>query len=422
MSLLTRLFSNEPQANQAPIDDFWYRAVPGLTASGMRVDEHTAMKLSAVWRCVNLVAGSVAMLPLLVFERLADGEGKQRAPRHPLYNLLHDQPNRWQTSYEWRELGMKHLLFRGNFYCQIIPGPRGFVDQLWPIAPDAVTPEQQQDRSIKYRVRLQNGQTNTLFDDEVFHVRGLPNDDGVTGLDAITFFANTIGLGMAMESFASKFFSQSPAPGGVFEHPNAIGDEQYQRLKEQLERRTTGGNQQRSLILEQGTKFQQMNVGLTAEQAQIIGAREFTIQDIARWFGVPNHLVGETTKETSWGSGVEEMGIGFVRYTLKFWLARFVQAIRRDLLLVPEKYFAAFVLEELLQADTLKRFQAYTIATGGQPWMTPNEIRSLEDRNAIDGGDELGAPTPAPEPAPAAPQPSRNGTTPANAYAPLIGA
>lgn len=414
MSVISRLFGGEPRAQYGPDDDFWYRPLPAMTAAGVRVDQHTAMKLSAVWRCASIVAGSVAMLPLVMYRRTADGD-KQRDPNHPLYAVLHDQPNRLQTAMEWREQMMVSLLFRGNAYSQIVAGPRGFADQLWPIPADAVEPKLQPDRTVKYRVRMENGQTQTMFDDEMLHIRGL-SFDGVSGLDVISYFASTVGLGLSMEQFAGRFFSQAPTPGAIAEHPGTLSPEAQDRLRDQILKRVSGEKAGSVLVLEEGMKYTPMNPGLTAEQAQIIAAREFTIQDIARWFGVPNHLVGETTKETSWGSGIEEMGIGFVRFTLKFWLTRFEQAISRDLILARDKYYAEFVLEELLQADTLKRFQAYAIALGNKPFMTQNEVRGLENRNRIEGGDMLDAP----EPSAAAPQPSRNGIAPANAYAPLV--
>lgn len=387
MAILSSLFGRpRADAQRSPLDDFYYGPAPLRTAAGVRIDRETALKLSAVWRCVHIIAGSVATLPLVVYRRLPNN-GKERAPNHPLYDVLHTRPNAEQTSYEFREMLTAHLLLRGNAYAQIVPGARGVVDQLMPLHPDAVTPERRGGRVV-YNVLDEDGRRKTLLDDEVFHVRGLSND-GLVGMGVLDYARETLGIGVAQDRFAGTFFSQAPQPGGVLEHPTVLKADALQALKEGWSEGFSGANAHKTPVLQGGTKYHQLAVGLTAEQAQLIAAREFTIQDVARWFGVPNHLVGETTKETSWGSGIEQMSLGFVVYTLMPWLTRWEQRIGHDLILAPG-YFAEHIIDALLRADTKTRYEAYQIAAGGSaPWMNRNEIRRLENLNPLDGLDEV---------------------------------
>ena len=422
MRLLTRFLAPRA-ATPGPDSDYWYQPVGGLTLAGITVTKDAALKLSAAWRCTSILTGSVAMLPLPVYQRRRDG-GKERATNHPLYALLHDRPNAWQTSHEWRELLMHHLLWRGNAYSRIVKGPRGPVDQLVPMHPDAVTPEQQRDGSIKYRVRMQDGQTQTLYDDEVFHLRGL-SDDGVTGLDVITHAAQTMGIGLAQERFAGQFFAQSPAPGAVAEHPGQLGKEATERLRDQMAKRATGANQQKLLVLEEGMKFTQMQVGLTAEQAQLIQARETSAEDVCRWFGVPPHMAGLTAKSTSWGTGIEQQSIGYVVYTLLPWLRKWEARISHDLILAPDTYYAEFIVDALLRGDAKSRAETLQI------WrrngiVNADEWRAMENLNAIPDGageiytieanmtrlEQVG------EPAPSGMAPGRNGAS--SAYEPAL--
>lgn len=390
MGLLRKAYAAAFRADKGPTDDFWYQPLGMVSASGMPVTAETAMKLSAVWRCVAILSGSVAMLPLPIYAKRADG-GKEIQRRHPLYDVLHDRPNRWQTSYEWREMMQQHVLLRGNAYSEIVPGPRGFVDQLIPLHPDSVTPEQQPDTTIRYKVRRPNGQVDVLHEDEVFHLRSL-SDDGVCGLAVLDCARESLGLSLAQEQYGARFFSQSSTPPGVLLSPKGkLTDEVRKHLSESWMAATAGPhNAHRWPVLEDGFDLKQLSVGLTADQAQLIEAREFTITDIARWFGVPPHMIGETTKETSWGSGIEQMSIGYVTYTLLPWLKRWEQRIAHSLILDTRRYFCEFSVDALLRGTTRERYEAYQIAAGGNaPWMSRNEIRQLENLNPLPDLDEM---------------------------------
>lgn len=387
MSVLGRLLGGQTTtAGPPPHDDFWYTLLPDGTGAAPMSAE-TATKISTVWRCIEIIAGSVAMLPLVIYRRRADG-GRDADRRHPLYAVLHDQPNGWQTAFEFRHMLTTHVLLRGNGYAELKAGPRGFADQLWPLHPDRVQVDQQDDGSLVYTVTRQNGRRDRLGEERVFHLRGL-SDDGVSGVAILDRAAMTLGIARKQERFASRFFDQSPQPGGAIEVAGELSDQAYERLKQNWIAHYAGANAHKPALLEGGAKWTPFQVGLTAEQAQLVASREFTKQDVATWFGVPPHMVGETTKETSWGSGIEQMSIGFVIYTLMHWLRRWEQAIARDLILATDTYFAEHNVEGLLRGDTKTRYEAYERALGGPTrWMTPNEVRRRENLNPIPGLDE----------------------------------
>ncbi len=411
ISRIAQVAGFRAEGTHGPLDDFWYGPAGGMaSATGMRVTAETAMKLSAVWRCVAIISGSVAMLPLKVYQRRTDGGG-DAAPNHPLYDLLYGSPNTWQTSYEFRRMMQQHLLLRGNAYARIVPGPRGPVDQLIPLHPDAVTPEQQPDMSIRYKVRMRTGNTETLYQDEVFHLLGL-TDDGVKGMAVLDYARESMGLGLAQEQYGARFFSQGGTPPGVLLAKGKLKPETQEHIANSWMKATAGvARSHRWPVLEEGFDIKQLAVGLTAEQAQMVESRSFTVTDIARWFGLPPHMVGETTGETSWGSGIEQLSMGFVRWALMDWLTMWEHRIAFSLILAPRTYYAKFTVNALERGDLKARSEALAIQRQNGI-ITADEWRALEDMNpAADGhGDErwmpvnyavVGAePAPLPQPTP----------------------
>ncbi len=382
MGLLARLL--RPTAGDPGFDDQWYGTTLGaFSSSGTFVTADSAMRLSAVWACRRLIADSLASSPLFVYNYLADG-GRQRATQHPLFELLHSRPNRLQTSFEFVEQLTGDCLMRGNGYAQILPGPRGFADQLVRIPPDAVTPERVGD-TVRYQVLQDDGTKKMLNGEDVFHLRGL-GDDGLVGLSVIQYARESFGVALAAEGYGARFFSQDARPGGVLKHPNKLVPEAAKRLKESWEAAHGGyGKAHGTAVLEEGVEWQQ--IGMTSEDAQFLQTREFQIADIARWFGCPLHLIQETSKATSWGSGIESLGIAFVTYTLLPWARRWEQAISRDLILAPGYYFAEFLLDGLARGDLGSRYSAYAVGRNWG-WLSVNEIRQKENMNPIEGGDD----------------------------------
>lgn len=381
MGLITRLLA--PQA-RGPLDDFWYSPIALAAGSGVQVTADTALKTSAVWACVRLISETIASLPLFLYGRTAADGTRRRDDSHPLYRLLHGQPNNWQTALEFREQMTVQVLLRGNAYAQKVPGPRGAVDQLVPLNPDRIRAESTTDGAIRYRFRQRDGTEILLNAEDIFHLRGL-SLDGISGISVIDYGRETIGLAIAEESYAARLFSQDGRPGGVLEYKDKLSPDAVDRLKKNWEAAHTGlAKAHRVAVLEEGMKF--TPIQMAAKDLETIAQRQFSIEDIARWFRVPLHMIGSTTKETSWGSGIEQLSIGFVTYTLLPWLKRWEQAIARDLLVDPENFFAEHLVDGLLRGDQQSRYNAYAVGRNWG-WLSANDVRRLENMNPVQEGD-----------------------------------
>lgn len=382
MSLFLSLIgASTPTPTRNADDPRWWGGAASQSIAGVEVDADKALKISTVWACVQLLSETIASLPLVMYRQLPDG--KQRDSGHPLYRILHDQPNSIQTAAEFREMMTGHVLLRGNAYAEIVPGPRGFVDQLMPIHPDRVKVEKLANGRLRYKVRQDDGTEKPYNQENIFHLRG-PSMDGVKGMSIVEYARDSFGLTLAAERYGARFFRNDSRPGGVLKIEKKLSEDAAKRLKASWEAAHTSGNQSRVAILEDGMDWKQ--VGLSNEDAQYLETREFQAEDICRWFRVPPHMVGLTSKTTSWGSGIEQMGIAFVTYTLLPWLTRWEQAISRDLIIAPELYFASFVVEGLLRGEVSSRYSAY--AVGRQwGWLSVNDIRRLENMNPIENGD-----------------------------------
>ncbi len=383
MGLIARLFTPDIQAaSPGPADDFWYGPVGTTSVSGVRVDADTAMTISAVFRCVSAIAQDVAGMPLITYRRLEGG--KERAPDHPLYGVLHDQPNQWQTAFQWWEMLVGHLLLRGNFYNRIVPGTRGFADQLIPLHPGRMEKvELLANFRKRYTYRHESGQQEVFSHDEIFHVPGL-SSDGITGLSVVRLARDSMGLGMATEQYGARLFSQNASPGGVLQHPGKLGEEAATRLSKSWQSAHSGLNTAHKVaVLEEGLTWTQ--VGMSNEDSQFLETRSFQVEEIARWFGVPLHRIGHTEKATSWGTGIEQFNLGYLQFTLRSHLVRLEQAIRRDLILEPEKFFVEFLMDGLLRGDAAGRSQALqTQFLNGA--LTLDEWRAIENRNPLPDG------------------------------------
>lgn len=391
MSFLTQMLAaSNPVSFDAALQAAGFSLAGGLTPAGVSVGPETALKLSAVFACDRLIAETVASLPAFVYERLADG-GRQRATNHPLYDVLHRQPNEYQTAIEFFDFMTHCALMRGNAFARIVAGPRGFADQLMPLHPDYVQMEAAPRGGLRYRVNIPGRPPELLADEDVLHVKGM-SADGLIGVSVIAYARESLGLALAADRYGGRFFRNNARPGGVLEMAGKLSPEASKRLKETWEAAHTGDNQHRVALLEEGLTFKE--VGVSHKDSQFLETREFQAEDICRWFRVPPHMVGLTSKVTSWGSGIEQLGQGFVTYTLMPWLVRWQQAISRDLILAPNKYFVEFATEALLRGDLKGRYDAYAIAVD-KGWLSPNDVRRLENINPRPGGDayaQIGGP------------------------------
>lgn len=364
----------------------------GGTSSGKTVNETTAMQTTAVYACVRILAEAVAGLPLHVYRYSADSS-KKRIPHHPLYHLLHDEPNPEMTSFVFRETLMSHLLLWGNAYAQIIRDGRGNPLALYPLLPSKMDVTRARSGDLIYTYRRDSGEskispdyeTVTLRRDEVLHIPGL-GFDGLIGYSPIAMAKNAIGMALATEEYGAKFFANGANPGGVLEHPGVIKD--IQRVKDSWNDAYRGsGNAHRVAVLEEGMKFQA--IGIPPEQAQFLETRKFQINEIARIFRVPPHMVGDLEKSSF--SNIEQQSLEFVKYTLDPWVVRWEQSLQQSLVLPSEKssVFVKFNLDGLLRGDYKSRMEGYATARQNG-WMSTNDIRELEDMNRIpeeEGGD-----------------------------------
>lgn len=362
----------------------------GGTTSGRPVTERSAMQMTAVYSCVRILAEAIAGLPLHVYRQSSDG-AKVKALDHPLYRLLHDEPNPEMTSFVFRETLMTHLLLWGNAFAQVIRNGRDEVIGLYPLMPNRMTVGRDEAGRLYYEYqRMWNEPTGrfetvTLAARDVLHIPGL-GFDGLVGYSPIAMAKNAIGLAQATEDYGASFFANGAAPGGVLEHPGTIKDPA--RVRESWQS-TFGGarNGNKIAVLEEGMKYTPISV--SPEQAQFLETRKFQINEIARIFRIPPHMIGDLEKSSF--SNIEQQSLEFVKYTLDPWVIRWEQAITKTLLSPCEKpgVYVKFNVEGLLRGDYQSRMEGYAVARQNG-WMSANDIRELENLDKIPaeaGGD-----------------------------------
>ena len=366
-----------------------YTFFMGGSSAGKSVTERSAMQMTAVYSCVRILAEAVAGLPLHFYKYNNDGS-KSKAIDSNLYHLLHDEPNPEMSSFVFRETLMTHLLLWGNAYAQIIRNGKGEVIALYPLMPNKMSVDRDENGVLYYTYQRSQEEgkeagTVTLSTRDVLHIPGL-GFDGLVGYSPIAMAKNAIGLAIATEEYGAKFFANGAAPSGVLEHPGTIKDPA--RLRENWNA-TFGGsaNSGKVAVLEEGMKY--TPISISPEQAQFLETRKFQINEIARIFRVPPHMVGDLEKSSF--SNIEQQSLEFVKYTLDPWIIRWEQSLNRALLNVDEKkvYFFKFNVEGLLRGDYQSRMQGYATARQNG-WMSANDIRELENLDKIpaeSGGD-----------------------------------
>jgi len=350
----------------------------GDTASGKRVNEHTAMTVTAVYACIRILSEAIASLPLHVYRHRADG-GKERCIDHPLYYLLHDEVSSELTSFLFRETMMAHLLLWGNAYAQIIRDGRGQVVSLHPLLPNKMTVDRNEAGRLVY-LYLKDGQQVPLRREDVLHIPGL-GFDGMVGYSPIAMAKNSVGLALATEEFGSTFFSNGANPGGVLESPGVISDPE--RLKASWHSQFSKGNAHSIAVLEEGLKFH--TIGIAPEAAQFLETRKFQLVEIARIFRVPPSMIGDLDRATF--SNIEHLSLDFVKFTLGPWVARWEASLRQALLLPGEKrsVFIKFNLDGLLRGSYKERMDGYAVGIQNG-FFSVNDVRGLEDQNPVPFG------------------------------------
>jgi len=355
-----------------------------LSQSGEVVNDTSVLSLSTVWRCVSLLAGTVASLPVMVYRR--DGQDVPSPhTEHALYKILHDAPNYDQTAFDFWHFMTCAIEMRGNAYARITRNGTGQIIALTPLNPACVTVTRQEDGSLKY-AWAEDGRNYEGGSDTIFHIRGFGGDP-LGGLSPLTVGRNVFGTALSADKTAGDMFRNGLRPSGVLSFQNWLNDEQRAVVKETLAAKIGTGNGGKPLILEGGTGWQQL--ALSPEDAQMLQSRAFSVEEICRLFGVPPHMVGHTEKATSWGSGLEQQTLAFLQFTLRERLKRIEQAINKQLLSRAERgkgIYASFNIESLLRADSHGRAEYYqTMTMIGA--MTINEVRRLEHLPPVTGGD-----------------------------------
>ena len=390
MGIFSGLFKSRDKPTDSTVGSR-YTFYMGGSTSGKTVTERSAMQMTAVYSCVRILAEAIAGLPLHVYRYNSDG-GKEKAIDLSLYLILHDEPNPEMSSFVFRETLMTHLLLWGNAYAQIIRNSKGEVVALYPLMPNKMSVDRDENGQLYYQylrsIDEVGGKSETVIlkPADVLHIPGL-GFDGLVGYSPIAMAKNAIGLAIATEEYGAKFFANGAAPSGVLEHPGTIKDPQ--RVREAWQSQFGGSqNSGKIAVLEEGMKY--TPISISPEQAQFLETRKFQINEIARIFRVPPHMVGDLEKSSF--SNIEQQSLEFVKYTLDPWVIRWEQSIMRTLLTPEEKksYFVKFNLEGLLRGDYQSRMNGYATARQNG-WMSANDIRELEnlDRIPAEAGGDL---------------------------------
>ena len=390
MGILSGIFKSRDKPQNATSGSA-YRFFIGGSSSGKNVNERSAMQMTAVYSCVRILSEVVASLPLHVYKYNSDG-GKEKAVKHPLYFLLHDEPNPEMTSFVFRETLMTHLLLWGNAYAQIIRNGKGEIIALYPLMPNRMTVDRDEKGQLYYQYNTSKDDAPTmkgsmvnLKPSDVLHIPGL-GFDGLVGYSPIAMAKNAIGMAIACEEYGAKFFANGATPGDILEHPGTVKDPQ--RVRESWTSAFGGSsNANKVAVLEEGMKY--TPISISPEQAQFLETRKFQINEIARIFRVPPHMVGDLEKSSF--SNIEQQSLELVKYTLDPWVARWEQAIVRSLFSTDEKtqYFVKFNVDGLLRGDYQSRMNGYAIGRQNG-WMSANDLRELENLDRIpeeEGGD-----------------------------------
>lgn len=359
----------------------------GTSASGIIVNPQNAMQAAAVYACIKVLSESVGMLPLRVLKK---GARDSRTPdeNHPLWELLHEQPNEYQSAVEFLECMVAHLNLRGNAYAYLLRARSGRIVEIIPMHPDHVNVRQADDGSLIYQIGTNNGSMRTVDRSEVLHVRGLTLN-GWIGISPIAYARESIGLALATEKFGGQLFRNGAKMGGVLSHPGKLSDEAYRRIKASFDQATSGENAHKTALLEEGMKWEK--ISLAADEAQFLETRKYQRAEIAGIFRVPAHMINDLERATF--SNIEHMGLQFVTQALMPWLGRIEKAMRRDLFSDQDKKTHAIKFNPaiLMRGDAVSRadFYGQAIQWG---WLTRNEARAMESDlgfalNPIDGLD-----------------------------------
>jgi HK97 family phage portal protein len=377
-----------PFSSRDPATALWFGGGP--TTSGATVSEWTALNYSAWWAATQIIANAVSSLPLQLFRRLPNDQGKEPFRRHPLYRILHDEFNPEMTSMVARKTMQGHVLGWGNAYAEIERDILGRPIALWPLTPDRVVPDRNDAGRIIYRVNsASTGRQRTVAAADILHIPGL-GFDGLIGYSVIRKARETIGLGLATENFGAQFFGNGAVAGLVAMHPGSLTTTATANIKKSIQESVGGEKRHSVLVLEEGMKVEKTTI--PPDDAQFLETRKFQDIEVCRWFNLPPHKLSEMDRATF--SNIEHQAIEFVVDTIRPWLVTWEQELNRKLVAPLERgiQFAEHNVDGLLRGDTASRYAAY--AVGRQwGWLSANDIRERENQNPVSGGDMYLVPT-----------------------------
>lgn len=364
-----------------PVIAAWFGG-GSLSASGMNVTPDSAMRVTAVYRAVSLLAQTYASLPVGVYRIMSNG-GTERDIDHPVDYILSKRPNRWQTSFEWREMMYGHFALRGRCYSEIVSTGGKAVSELIPLHPDHVRPFRAPDGKLAFEYTPSNGPSRVILQDEMHYLHGLTiGEDGITPLSPISAAGrDAIGLAMATQEHSSKLFANGTRLGGLLKMPGHLSDDTRRKDVVKSWNNAFGGvkNTGKTALLEDGMEWQAL--GMTSEDAQIIETMQFSIADISRIFdGIPLHMLSELSKSTN--NNIEHQGIGYVTHTIRPGAIRREEALERDLLFgrSAKTHCIKFDLDGLMRGDSVARaaFNGSMLQNGV---FNRNEVRIIEGKN-----------------------------------------
>ncbi len=397
MSFASSLFGVTYGGSQSGSSDDWITAgmtgAGGPTFAGAAVNEQIALRVTAVYRAIALISEAVAMLPIDVLQRV--GDRREDRGDHPIAQILRN-PNELMTAADLQGTIQMHALQYGNGFMDIQRNGRGDPIALWPLLPDRTRligrKGMVDEREIVCETTIE-GRMHRIDPADIIHIHGLAFD-GLRGYSPLFLARQAVGLALGLEEFGSKFFGNDAKSGGFLQHPGKLGDGARKNLQDSMGAQGGLTNAHRVKILEEGMEFKATTV--SPEDSQFLATRGFQVEEIARLYGVPLHMIQSQAKTTSWGSGVAQMSLGFLIYTLSPWLVRSEQELGRKLFTEAELgagFFLRYNVNALLRADAKTRAEFYTKglnkATG---WMARNEVRALEDLNPDDIENKAPAP------------------------------
>lgn len=381
MGIIAQLFERRYVSGLANPEKWLVEILGGQkTTSGVQVTEEKALCLPAVWSAVNRISSTTASLPLHVYRRRENG--KEKAPQHPAYTLLHDAPNPYMTAMQFRRTLTAHVLLWGNGYAYIERDPTGNLVALWPLSPASTWPawvKVDGQKRLVYNTVI-DGETKPLMDYEVLHVAGL-GFDGLRGYSVIAMEREAVGLGLAMQEMTGRVVANNAVPPIVLIHPGDLSPEGQKKLAKAWKENYGGENAGKVGVLSEGIKIEQL--GMPLKDAEFLAQRNYTVLDIARIFNIPATMLEGADKAPTYASA-EQFNLWFVQHTIRPWLVAWEQAISLRLFtgLERRRYFAEHSIEGLLRGDSKSRAEYYTkmFQIGV---FSINDIRELENQNSI---------------------------------------